>query len=80
MSDITEDRNYIENYNELSSDEKLCANFINCGKITGGAVWFLGGAHYCEECGQKTYAAFEDYEIKVLPYLDCLKAKVRKVY
>ena len=60
---MTEIKYYVENHNHLdvASEEKLCANFINCGKKTGGAVWYIAGAHYCEECGQKTYAAFQEW-------------------
>ena len=61
--EMAEIKYYVENHLDVANEEKLCANFINCGKRTGGAVWYIAGAHYCEECGQKTYAAFQNYVV-----------------
>ena len=63
MSDITEDRSYIYNSVYVPYHEKLCANFIHCGNRVGTSGWYLAGAHYCYDCGQKTMQMFDEYRL-----------------
>ena len=57
----TENRKYAEHSTSVKTEEKLCANFINCKNRTGYAVWYIAGAHYCDDCGRKTSHVFDSY-------------------